>query len=115
MSALMAGMPAPWTIEFGFPQCKGTCIRNIPEHRVASPHCGRHRSASDRTLQPAGLRLRPVEGSLPQVELQFRSLGAAEALLMFGTDAEVLSPPELRQNLARKAAQAAAAYAASGH
>jgi glycine/D-amino acid oxidase-like deaminating enzyme len=31
---------------------------------------------------------------------------------MFGTDAEVLSPPELRQNLARKAAQAAAAYAA---
>jgi predicted DNA-binding transcriptional regulator YafY len=34
---------------------------------------------------------------------------------MFGTDAEVLSPPELRQNLARKAAQAAAAYAATGH
>ncbi len=57
-------------------------------------------------------------GSEPQrvrVELQFRSLGAAEALLMFGTDAEVLSPPELRQNLARKAAEAAAAYAATGH
>jgi predicted DNA-binding transcriptional regulator YafY len=56
-------------------------------------------------------------GSDPQrvrVELQFRSLGAAEALLMFGTDAEVLSPPELRQTLARKAAQAAAAYAATG-
>jgi predicted DNA-binding transcriptional regulator YafY len=50
-----------------------------------------------------------------RVELQFRSLGAAEALLMFGTDAEVLSPPELRQNLARKAAQAAAAYAATSH
>jgi predicted DNA-binding transcriptional regulator YafY len=57
-------------------------------------------------------------GSDPErvrVELQFRSLGAAEALLMFGTDAEVLSPPELRQNLARKATQAAAAYAATGH
>jgi predicted DNA-binding transcriptional regulator YafY len=57
-------------------------------------------------------------GSDPQrvrVELQFRSLGAAEALLMFGTDAEVLTPPELRQNLARKAAQAAAVYAATGH
>ena len=57
-------------------------------------------------------------GTKPQrvrVQLQFRSLGAAEALLMFGTDAEVLSPPELRQNLARKAAQAAAAYAATGH
>jgi predicted DNA-binding transcriptional regulator YafY len=50
-----------------------------------------------------------------RVELQFRSLGAAEALLMFGTDAEVLTPPELRQNLARKAAEAAAAYAATGH
>jgi predicted DNA-binding transcriptional regulator YafY len=57
-------------------------------------------------------------GSEPQcvrVQLQFRSLGAAEALLMFGTDAEVLSPPELRQNLARKAAEAAAVYAATGH
>jgi predicted DNA-binding transcriptional regulator YafY len=57
-------------------------------------------------------------GSEPQrvrVEMAFRSLGAAEALLMFGTDAEVLSPPELRQTLARKAAEAAAAYAATGH
>jgi predicted DNA-binding transcriptional regulator YafY len=50
-----------------------------------------------------------------RVQLQFRSLGAAEALLMFGTDAQVLTPPELRQILARKAAQAAAAYAATGH
>jgi predicted DNA-binding transcriptional regulator YafY len=50
-----------------------------------------------------------------RVELQFRSLGAAGALLMFGTDAEVLSPPELRQNLARKAAEAAAVYAATDH
>jgi predicted DNA-binding transcriptional regulator YafY len=66
----------------------------------------------------------PVEpateaGSDPQrvrVQLQFRSLGAAEALLMFGTDAEVLTPPELRQALARKAAQAATLYAAAtGH
>jgi predicted DNA-binding transcriptional regulator YafY len=57
-------------------------------------------------------------GSDPQrvrVQLQFRSLGAAEALLMFATDAEVLSPPELRQTLARKAAQAAAVYGTTGH
>jgi predicted DNA-binding transcriptional regulator YafY len=57
-------------------------------------------------------------GSEPQrvrVELHFRSLGAAEALLMFGTDAEVLTPPELRHNLARKAAEAAAVYAATSH
>ncbi|MFD1540602.1 helix-turn-helix transcriptional regulator [Nonomuraea guangzhouensis] len=45
------------------------------------------------------------------VELRFRSLGAAEALLAFGTDAEVLAPAELRQALARKAADTAALYA----
>ncbi|KAK1182065.1 YafY family protein [Streptomyces sp. NBS 14/10] len=45
------------------------------------------------------------------VELRFRSLGAAEALLMFGADAEVLAPDELRQALARKAAEAATLYA----
>ncbi|MEU7745814.1 YafY family protein [Nonomuraea sp. NPDC049158] len=44
------------------------------------------------------------------VELRFRSLGAAETLLAFGTDAEVLAPAELRQALARKAAEAAARY-----
>jgi predicted DNA-binding transcriptional regulator YafY len=57
-------------------------------------------------------------GSEPQrvrVQLQFRSLGAAEALLMFGTEAEVLFPPELRQNLARRAAEAATVYAATSH
>ena len=47
------------------------------------------------------------------VGLHFRSLGAAEALLAFGADAEVLAPAELRQVLARKAAEAAARYAAS--
>ncbi|TMR87871.1 helix-turn-helix transcriptional regulator, partial [Nonomuraea basaltis] len=45
------------------------------------------------------------------VELRFRSLTAAEALLAFGTDAEVLAPDELRQSLARKAAETAALYA----
>jgi predicted DNA-binding transcriptional regulator YafY len=47
------------------------------------------------------------------VDLRFPSLGAAEILLDFGTDAEVLAPAELRQALARKAAQAAARYATS--
>jgi predicted DNA-binding transcriptional regulator YafY len=46
------------------------------------------------------------------VELRFPSLRAAEILLAFGTDAEVLTPAELRQALARKAAEAAAGYAA---
>ncbi|MEU7837254.1 MULTISPECIES: YafY family protein [unclassified Nonomuraea] len=44
------------------------------------------------------------------VELRFRSLAAAEVLLAFGTDAEVLAPAELRQALARKAAEVAARY-----
>jgi len=46
------------------------------------------------------------------VELLFRSLGAAEVLLAFGADAEVLAPEELRHTLARKAAEAARRYAA---
>jgi predicted DNA-binding transcriptional regulator YafY len=54
-------------------------------------------------------------GDRPQervhVELRFRSLYAAEALLMFGPDAEVLAPGELRQVLARKAAKTATLYA----
>jgi predicted DNA-binding transcriptional regulator YafY len=48
-----------------------------------------------------------------EVHLRFRSLGAAEALLAFGTDAEVLTPAELRHALARRAAEAAATYAAT--
>jgi predicted DNA-binding transcriptional regulator YafY len=46
-----------------------------------------------------------------RVELGFPSLGAAEILLDFGTDAEVLAPAELRHALARKATTAAARYA----
>jgi predicted DNA-binding transcriptional regulator YafY len=46
------------------------------------------------------------------VELRFRSLHAAEALLMFGPDAEVLAPGELRHALASQAAKTATLYAA---
>ncbi|MFF7887724.1 helix-turn-helix transcriptional regulator [Streptomyces sp. NPDC020794] len=45
-----------------------------------------------------------------RVELRFRSLLAAEALLAFGPDAVVLTPDGLRQALARKAAATAALY-----
>ncbi|MFF3336348.1 helix-turn-helix transcriptional regulator [Streptomyces sp. NPDC002888] len=45
-----------------------------------------------------------------KVELRFRSLVAAEALLAFGPDAEVLTPEDLRQALARKVAATAALY-----
>jgi predicted DNA-binding transcriptional regulator YafY len=45
-----------------------------------------------------------------QVELAFPSVGAAEVLLGFAPDAEVLTPPELREALARKATHAAALY-----
>ncbi|MEU2281528.1 YafY family protein [Streptomyces sp. NPDC013178] len=46
-----------------------------------------------------------------RVELRFRSLQAAETLLAFGPDAEVLTPEDLREALARKAAATAALYA----
>ena len=49
-----------------------------------------------------------------RVEMRFRSLIAAEALLAFGTDVEVLAPLDLRQNLARKSADTAALYATAG-
>ncbi|MFF4397222.1 helix-turn-helix transcriptional regulator [Streptomyces sp. NPDC001480] len=45
-----------------------------------------------------------------KVELRFRSLAAAQTLLAFGPDAEVLTPEDLRQALARKAAATAALY-----
>ncbi|MFI7132765.1 helix-turn-helix transcriptional regulator [Nonomuraea sp. NPDC050153] len=47
-----------------------------------------------------------------RVELHFRSLIAAEVLLAFGADAEVLAPAELRRALAGKAASAATVYSA---
>jgi predicted DNA-binding transcriptional regulator YafY len=46
-----------------------------------------------------------------EVELRFRGVGAGRPLLAFGADVEVLSPPEVRADLARVAASAAARYA----
>jgi WYL domain len=60
-----------------------------------------------------------ADGQLPEVggdadtvtvELRFRALITAEALLAFGPDVEVLAPDGLRQALARKAAETAALY-----
>lgn len=46
------------------------------------------------------------------LELRFRGLGAARPLLAFGTDVEVVSPPELREELARVATDIASLYRA---
>ncbi|MEU0804953.1 WYL domain-containing protein [Streptomyces sp. NPDC005970] len=46
------------------------------------------------------------------LELRFRALGAARPLLAFGTDVEVVSPPELREELARVATDIASLYRA---
>ncbi len=57
--------------------------------------------------EPSGAGSLPEAGSDPGrviVNLRFRSVGAAEALLAFGSDAEVLAPAELRQ--ARRPAEA---------
>ncbi|WP_460346775.1 helix-turn-helix transcriptional regulator [Actinoallomurus acanthiterrae] len=64
---------------------------------------------------PAPVDLLPDTEPQPErvpVDLRFPSLRAAEMLLGFGTDAEVLAPLDLRKALARRAAEAAACYAA---
>ncbi|MFF3561721.1 helix-turn-helix transcriptional regulator [Streptomyces sp. NPDC002574] len=53
----------------------------------------------------------PGDGPWAEVHLEYRTPGAARPLLAFGTTAEVLSPPEVREELARAAAEAAALYA----
>jgi predicted DNA-binding transcriptional regulator YafY len=49
------------------------------------------------------------------VELRFHSLPSAQPLLAFGPNVEVLSPGELRLDLARKAAATAARYSGGQH
>ena len=64
---------------------------------------------------PAGSSAADCPQEQVHVQLRFRSLYAAEALLMFGPDAEVLAPGELRRALARKAAKTATLYAADAN
>ncbi|MFF7654863.1 helix-turn-helix transcriptional regulator [Streptomyces sp. NPDC007983] len=52
----------------------------------------------------------PPEPGWTRIEPRFRALVAAEMLLAFGPDVEVLDPGELRQALARRAAATAARY-----
>ncbi|MFE2944151.1 helix-turn-helix transcriptional regulator [Streptomyces sp. NPDC059255] len=59
---------------------------------------------------PAGSPEADPEPGWTRVELRFRALAAAEALLAFGPDAEVLAPDDLRHALAHKAAATAALY-----
>lgn len=66
----------------------------------------------------AGPARQTAEPGWSRVELRFRSHLAAQPLLAFGPDVEVLAPDELRRLLAEKAAATAARYAdggASGH
>jgi predicted DNA-binding transcriptional regulator YafY len=53
------------------------------------------------------------DGPHASVALNFRSLGAAEQMLAFGPDLEVLAPAELRQVFARMAADTAGLYSGS--
>ncbi|PRY59914.1 helix-turn-helix transcriptional regulator [Glycomyces artemisiae] len=70
----------------------------------------------------ADLAAPPPEGGFPandddpdwvRVRLRFRSVAVARRLLDFGTDVQVLSPPELREDLASTAAEVARMYAAA--
>lgn len=64
-------------------------------------------------IHAADLAAPPADSDAERVvlELHFRALRAAETLLAFGADAEVLTPVELRHVLAAKAAETAALYA----
>jgi predicted DNA-binding transcriptional regulator YafY len=53
----------------------------------------------------------PDQPGWQRVELRFRSVFAAQALLAFGPDVEVLSPDSVRQDLAEKARATVARYA----
>ncbi|MEU5029374.1 WYL domain-containing protein [Streptomyces milbemycinicus] len=77
----------------------------------SSPRCGTPCASTSPTsprLNPAGSPEAEREPGWTRVELRFRALVAAAALLSFGPDAEVLAPDDLRQALARKAAATAA-------
>ncbi|WP_238545553.1 MULTISPECIES: WYL domain-containing protein [Streptomyces] len=58
---------------------------------------------------PAGAR-GEGDSEWVELELRFRELGAARPLLAFGTRVEVVSPPELREELAGVATDIAALY-----
>lgn len=56
----------------------------------------------------------PAPDDIPEhteLEVRFRSLGAAQQLLAFGTEVEVVSPAEVRESLWRVAEEIAARYA----
>jgi predicted DNA-binding transcriptional regulator YafY len=56
-------------------------------------------------------RVEDLDAEWSVVEAPFVALGAAEGLLLgFGTDVEVLAPPELRDSMARTAAEVVALY-----
>lgn len=62
----------------------------------------------------AGLLLappKPAEGGWAELEFGFEAIAATRMLLPYGTDLEVLSPPEARAELARAAAEVAELYA----
>ncbi len=64
----------------------------------------------------AGLLLappEPAEGGWTELEFGLEAIGATRVLLPYGTDLEVLSPPEARAELARVAADITALYGAA--
>ncbi len=95
-------------------------IDDIPAPLAVTVSVRREILAKFLRVHEADLAAPQADGQLPEtddpervtVELRFRALITAEALLAFGPEVEVLAPDELRQILARKAAQTAALYSA---
>jgi hypothetical protein len=94
-------------------------IDDIPAPLAVTPaSASRSWPSSSVSAKPASPPLPPAESppepegepGWTKVELRFRSLPAAETLLAFGPDAQVLTPEDLRRALARKAEAPAALY-----
>jgi hypothetical protein len=54
-------------------------------------------------------------GEWTQVPLRFAAVKAARTLLSFGANAEVISPPEVRADLAAVAAEVVECYQSNAH
>src|SRR5437773_2725517 len=109
---LMAALPAAHRPEADLPRRR---IDDIPTPVHVTVDVPRHVLGKFLRIHQTDLAVPPpaeTDDQLGrvQVELAFPSLTAAEVLLGFAPEAEVLTPPELRQALAHRATQAASLY-----
>ncbi|GAA2280492.1 MULTISPECIES: helix-turn-helix transcriptional regulator [Kitasatospora] len=92
-------------------------VERLPQEILVRCRVRRHRLDTFLRIHVVNLAAGPedLDGESVEVELGFRAVQAVRALLPFGADVEVLSPPEARAELAAAAAEVVALYAADFH